>query len=137
MCPGVGCHAGFWADRLAEMAATAARKRRHLRMLCKIQFDFVDVTPSPSFSGLDGAHDGVLGRVEMFRSVSIFGGVATADVSTLKAQPKVYPTVAHLQALFTAFGMRFDVLDLIEMRALSHFSLLWAVAVGAALGSAF
>jgi hypothetical protein len=62
----------------------------------------------------------MLGRVEMFRSVFIFGRIATTDVPTTQAQAKVHPLIAHLQAFFTTAGIRFDVLDLIEMRTGSH-----------------
>jgi hypothetical protein len=41
-------------------------------------------------------------------------------VPAFQAQPKVHPPVAHLEALFTALGVRFHVLNLIEMSALSH-----------------
>ena len=45
----------------------------------------------------------------------------------------MYPAIAHLQALFTASGVRFEVTNLIEMGTLSHVLLPWAVAAEAAL----
>jgi hypothetical protein len=89
-------------------------------VLGKIQFEFVDVTPAPILPGLNRSHDGMLARMEVLGSMLIFGRIATADVPATQAQAKVHPPVAHLQTLFTTSGMRFDVLDLIEMRTLSH-----------------
>src|ERR1700730_3886772 len=62
----------------------------------------------------------MLGRVEVFRSMFILGRIATPDVPTAQTQAKVHPRIAHLQTLFTAMGVRLDVLDLIEMRTFSH-----------------
>jgi hypothetical protein len=39
-------------------------------------------------------------------------------VAARETQAQVHPTVADLQAIFAARGGRFDLLDLIEMRAL-------------------
>ena len=89
-------------------------------VLGKIQFELVDVTPAPILPGLDRSHDGMLGRMEVLGSMLIFGRIATTDVPATQTQAKVHPPVAHLQTLFTTSGMRFDVLDLIEMRTLIH-----------------
>jgi len=90
------------------------------RSPAKIQLEFVDETPAPSFAGLDGSHNGVLGRVEVLGGMFVLGGIATADVTATQAQAEVYPAVAHLQTLFTTPGMRFDLLDLIKVSALAH-----------------
>jgi hypothetical protein len=79
----------------------------------RIEHEFVHVAPHPAFTGLDGLHDRVFGGVKMFRGVLIFGGVATTDVSALAAKTKMYPGIAHLQALFAAFSVRLDVFDMI------------------------
>src|SRR5881396_943265 len=86
----------------------------------EIQFEFIDVTPAPIFSGLDRSHDGMRGRMEVFRGVFIFGRIATTDVPAAQAQAKVHPPIPHFQTLFTTSGARFDILDLIEMGAVSH-----------------
>ena len=86
----------------------------------EIQFEFIDVTPAPIFSGLDRSHDGMRGRMEVFRGVFIFGRIATTDMPAAQAQAKVHPPIARFQTLFTTSGARFDILDLIEMRAVSH-----------------
>jgi hypothetical protein len=89
-------------------------------VLGEVQFDFVDVTPTPILPRLDRPHDGMLGRVKVFRGMFILGRIATTDVPATQAQTKMHPLIAHLQAFFATTGMRFDVLYLIEMRALSH-----------------
>src|SRR6266480_5375566 len=86
----------------------------------EIQFEFIDVTPAPSCSGLDRSHDGMRGRMEVFRGVFVFGRIATTDVPAAQAQAKVHPPIPHFQTLFTTSGTRFDILDLIEMGAVSH-----------------
>lgn len=88
--------------------------------LVKIETNFVNVTPPPVFSELERSHDGMSGRAEVFGSVLILGGIATADVPTAQAQTKVHPPIALLQTLLTTSSARFDILDLIEMRAVGH-----------------
>jgi hypothetical protein len=68
----------------------------------------------------------MLGRVKMLRGVFVLGGIAAAHVPAAQTQPKVHPTVAHLQAFFAAFGSWLHALDLIEMGAVfSHGWLPW------------
>jgi len=62
----------------------------------------------------------MLGGVKVLRSVLIFGRIATTNMPAAQAQAQVHPPIAHLQTLFTAPGMRFHILDLIEMRAFCH-----------------
>jgi hypothetical protein len=69
-----------------------------------LQYDLVYIAPTPTFTGLEGAHDGMAGAMEMFGGVFAGRLVATADVAALQAQAKVKPITPRLQALFTAFG---------------------------------
>ena len=109
------------SQRLRPQTSAQTNKSVFLEpALSKIQFKFVDVTPAPVFSGLKRSHDGMRGRMEVFRSMLIFRRIATTDVPAAQAQAKVYPPITRLQTLFTTSGMRFDVLDLIEMRTASH-----------------
>jgi hypothetical protein len=62
----------------------------------------------------------MFGRMEVFRSVFVFGRIATTDVPAAQAQAQVNPPIAHLQALFTTLAVRFDVPNLVEVSALSH-----------------
>jgi hypothetical protein len=55
--------------------------------LREVEFDFVDVAPTPIFAGLDGSHDWVFGCVEMFCGVFVFRGIAASDVATDHAHP--------------------------------------------------
>jgi hypothetical protein len=86
----------------------------------EIKFHLIDVTPAPGFPRLDGPHDGVLGPVEVFRRMLIFGRIAAADVSTRHAQPQVNPRVALFQALCADVSARFHVSNLVHMRAFIH-----------------
>jgi hypothetical protein len=63
------------------------------RRLGKIESNFVNVTPAPVFSGLERSNDGMFGRAEVFRGVSILGGISTTDVPAAQAQTKVQPLV--------------------------------------------
>jgi hypothetical protein len=90
--------------------------------LRKIEFDFVDVAPAPVFAGLDGSHDRVFGRVEMFCGVFIFRGIATGDVATDHAHPQMNPSVAHFHAFGADVGVRLQAFfDFIQMSACGHF----------------
>jgi hypothetical protein len=83
--------------------------------ISKIQFDFVDVAPAPAFPWFYGAHDGVLGLVEVFGGVFSFRGVAAADVSAGEAHAQMNPAVTGLEALFAATGMWKHILNLVEV----------------------
>jgi hypothetical protein len=50
-----------------------------------IQYDLVYIAPAPTFTGLEGAHDGMAGAMEMFGGVFTGRLVATADVAALQA----------------------------------------------------
>jgi hypothetical protein len=57
----------------------------------------------------------------MFCGVLVLGGIAATYVAAAQAQAKMYPSIAHLQTLFAAFGLWLQALDLIEVRAVfSH-----------------
>jgi hypothetical protein len=67
----------------------------------------------------------MLGGVKMFRGMFVLGGIAATHVPAAQAQPKVHPTVTHLQAFFAAFGFWLYALNLIEVGTVfSHRSLL-------------
>ena len=52
--------------------------------------------------------------------VLAWGGIAASHVAARKAEPKVNPSPARLQALFTALCMWLNVLDLVQVRTLVH-----------------
>jgi hypothetical protein len=53
--------------------------------------------------------------MEVLRGVFVLRRVATANVAADHAQPEVDPAIVHLQALFAAMCMRFDVIDLVQV----------------------
>jgi hypothetical protein len=65
------------------------------------QFLFVDVTPGPPFSGLEGCDKGVARVMEMSRGVASRRAVAAANVATTQAESEMNPRRAELHALFT------------------------------------
>jgi len=62
----------------------------------------------------------VLGAVEVFGSVLVFGRVATADVAALHAKAQVDPGVACFQAFLATFGVWRNFMDVALMRAGGH-----------------
>src|SRR5581483_12359994 len=66
------------------------------------QDDLVDVAPGPLLPGLERAHDGMAGAVEVRRSVPVRRGVAAADVSARQAESQVHPARADPQAVLAA-----------------------------------
>jgi|SRR6516162_11223152 hypothetical protein len=88
--------------------------------LGEVQFDFIDIAPTPGFAGLERAHEGVFRAMEVFGGVFVFGGIAAADVSAFKAKAKMNPGVAHSQTFFATIGVRGDFVDMRKMRAGRH-----------------
>src|SRR6516162_8654641 len=86
----------------------------------KIQFEAVDVAPTPRLAGLKRLHDRVLSAVEVLGGVFVFRRVAVTDMAALQAQPQVHPAVTHLQTLFAALCAWRYLLDLVEMLAGLH-----------------
>jgi hypothetical protein len=58
--------------------------------------------------------------MEVFGGVLIPGRIAAAYVAAVHAEAKMYPGIAAFQALFAAARMRLHVVNLVEVRALSH-----------------
>jgi hypothetical protein len=50
-----------------------------------LQHDIINIAPAPTLTGLEGAHDGMAGAMEMFGGVFTGRLVATADVAALQA----------------------------------------------------
>ena len=77
----------------APFAGTEPRslpqRPRHTRR--HFQIYLIDVTPGPSFAGLEGGHHR-MGRVrEMFRGMAMERTVATADMTTGQAETEMNP----------------------------------------------
>ena len=74
---------------------------------------FIYIAPYPSFTRLERLDKRVVGAVEMFGSMLIFGGVAAADVAADETDAQMNPAIAHLQALLAAIGAgRNSLIDL-------------------------
>src|SRR5437868_13073858 len=65
------------------------------------QFHFIDVAPGPPFAWLEGCDHGVVRVMKMSRGMAARRAIATADVTTAQAEPKMNPRRAQFQALFT------------------------------------
>jgi hypothetical protein len=78
-------------------------------------FDLVDITPDPSFAGLDGADQWMLCVMEMFSGMFIFRGITASDVTAYKTHAEMDPLIAHLHAFFADVGLGFADFDLVEV----------------------
>lgn len=65
------------------------------------QLQLIDVTPHPTFAGLERGHHRVMGSVEVFCCVVPWRAVTTADVSAREAETQVKPARTSLQTFFT------------------------------------
>jgi hypothetical protein len=114
------------SGRLEQCAARGrgnSRGRRGASSIhtLKFEFDFVDVAPAPIFAGFDGFHDGVVGCVEMFCGVFIFGGIAAGNVAADHAEAEMNPGVAQFDAFGADVSVSFNAFfDLIQVRACWH-----------------
>jgi hypothetical protein len=61
----------------------------------QLQLKIIDIAPPPRFAGLERLHDRMIGGVEMFGCMFIFGRIAAADVSAFPAQAQMDPAVSH------------------------------------------
>ena len=82
----------------------------------------IDEAPAPAFTGLDGAHYGVMGGAKVFGGVLVFGGIAAADMTAGQAQPQVDPTVTGFDAIFTHVFRRLKILCVLHVFADRHSS---------------
>src|ERR1051326_8998449 len=78
----------------------------------------VHVAPHPVLTRLDGAHQRVLGGMEMLARVLVLRRIATADMSTDKAEAQMDPGIADLHAIFADVLIGSGDFDLIGMFAL-------------------
>jgi hypothetical protein len=82
---------------------------------------FVDVAPDPFFSGLDRAHHGMAGVMEMFGGMLVLRRIAATHIPADHAHPEMNPSVPKFDALCTNVNVGRPELDLIQVFAfLSH-----------------
>src|SRR5689334_13821991 len=65
---------------------------------------FVDITPTPRFTGLERLDDRMAHRVGVFTGMAHRRRIATADVPAAQAQPKMHPRGVLTQTFFAAVG---------------------------------
>jgi hypothetical protein len=74
----------------------------------RVELNLIYKTPAPVFARLERFHDRMLGCVEMFGGVFVFGAIAAAHVPTFQAQPQMDPVVAHFETFFAAVCVGLD-----------------------------
>src|SRR3974390_2157512 len=74
--------------------------------MCRWEFtlDFVHIAPGPSVSGLDRAHDRMMGLMEMLCSVLSRRRIATADMTAGHALAQMHPPGSLFQAFLAGMG---------------------------------
>jgi hypothetical protein len=109
---------GVWSS--APTDTVTNRVLTTLPIVSEVQLHLVDVTPAPVFARFERTHDGVVGLVEVFRSVLVLGRIATTYVAATEAQPQMDPRIAHLEAFLAAVGVRGDFAYLVGVSASRH-----------------
>jgi hypothetical protein len=66
----------------------------------------------------------MLGGVKVFGGVLVLGGITAANVAAAQAQAQVDPSITHLQALFAAVCVGLYLMNLIEVGATIHGTIL-------------
>jgi hypothetical protein len=105
---------------VSQVASQSAKLRAGQSALGEVKLHLVYETPAPTFSGLDGPHDGMLGGMEVFRGVLVLRRIAAADMAAFHAQSQVNPGVAGFQAFFAAASVRLHILDVAGVGAFLH-----------------
>jgi hypothetical protein len=62
----------------------------------KVEFNLIDVTPSPILTRFDRPYDRMRGRMEVFCRMLVLRRIAAPDVPAAHAKPQVNPRIAHL-----------------------------------------
>jgi hypothetical protein len=91
-------------------------KMRSDQLQLRFELYLIHKAPHPVFAGFDGLHDGMFGRVEMFRCVLVLGRIATPNVAALAAKPQVHPIIAHFQTFFASLCVWAHILNVAGVR---------------------
>jgi len=89
---------------------------RSKQLQLRFELYLIHKAPHPVFAGLDGLHDGMLGRVEMFRRMLVLGRIATPNMAALAAKPQVHPIIAHFQTFFASLCVWAYILNVAGVR---------------------
>jgi hypothetical protein len=92
-------------------------------MSCRLGFaelerEVVQVAEIPILTRFEGPDDWMTARTEVFRGMPVLRAVATPYVTAGLAHAQVNPFVACLQAFLATVAARFEIQDLVEVRAL-------------------
>jgi hypothetical protein len=71
----------------------------------------VGETEPPRLTGLEGAHDRVLGGGGVLPGVGVLRLITTADIAAAETEAKMDPGVPNRQALTASGAMRLHLLD--------------------------
>jgi hypothetical protein len=104
-----------FAPSLLTSVISGYRTQVRRRPIRKIEHDFVDVTPTPSFGRIVGFDDRMPGRMEMLGRVPAWRLIAAADMAASPADAQVQPGLAYFQALFAPEYTRKNVADPCKM----------------------
>jgi hypothetical protein len=115
----------FFLRSIAHLTFSRCSRTQHLLAMNKdeavgVHFsrsELVDVTPNPFFARFRGAHEWMIGLLEVLRGVFVFGRIAAADVTALQTHAEMYPCVTRLYAVLADILIGASELDLIEMSA--------------------
>ena len=95
-----------------------ARDRTPLqRLIGQIDLGFVDVAPSPALWRIITLDNGVAGRLEVLRRVTVGRVVTAADMAACPTQAQMHPGRAAFQAFLATEGARLDIPDTRDMAA--------------------
>ena len=86
----------------------------------EFELHLIYITPAPIFARLERFDDRVIRFVEVFCRVLVLRGVAATHVTTRHTEPQMNPRITHLQTFLASAGVRFDVLNLVDVLAYRH-----------------
>ena len=70
----------------------------------RLEPELIDVAPAPVFAGLEAAHDGVLGLMEVLGCMRVGRIVAAADVAAFETEAQMHPFVSGRETFFAPLG---------------------------------
>jgi hypothetical protein len=82
-----------------------------------LDFDFIDVTPSPVLPRLERLNDRVVDGTKVLRGVFVFRAVAASDVPAAETQPEMHPCITHFEAFLASVGAGRHFLDFLQVLA--------------------
>lgn len=84
----------------------------------RLEHEIVFVAVTPRFSGFKGEYDGVVSCMKVFGRVLVLRIIATANVSALHADAKMFPGIPGFKAFHAAVSGWSDIVKVLNVRAL-------------------